>query len=290
MMYAIARFNASQGIATMKPAFSTLCCPNWSLNEIKNNAKAFDFEGVELYAPDSTALHLPGFLHPDVTEDELKMIGAMFRVNGAPIFSLRSNWSLAADVGGGGGVTHRKVLERVLNQAEVIGAKYVHVRAGGLPRGRRHSSIVEPLADALRPIAVQASSRGVKVALETWGDWSFGEYLARLVRLVGEPNGLGILYNIHECFEHSIEAWPETYRKVKPYLCYCLIKYKTTEILGPTQEHSSEQNALPVWDVLSHFKEDKVLWSSDRSSSCTCGFGPYDQWFRLFFNYIGFPQ
>src|SRR6185436_8883971 len=67
----------------MKLSFSTLGCPDWSLEQIATHAKEFGYDGIELRT------HSDGnHFSPDATSEEAIRVSQLFRDHGVPVISL----------------------------------------------------------------------------------------------------------------------------------------------------------------------------------------------------------
>ncbi len=67
----------------MKLSFTTLGCPEWTLEQIATNGKAYGYDGIELRT------HKDGnHFSPDASLDEAKRVGQLFRDHGVPVASI----------------------------------------------------------------------------------------------------------------------------------------------------------------------------------------------------------
>ncbi|HYF49644.1 MAG TPA: sugar phosphate isomerase/epimerase family protein [Planctomycetota bacterium] len=202
----------------MKLSFTTLGCPDWSLEQIAKNAQAFGYEGVELRT------HSDGnHFSPDASAGEAKKVAEMFRAHGAPVFSVMGYTRFAfldqAEV-----AKNQELMRKLIGVAEAMGAKYIRTFAGNLPKGADIEAMTETVASAIRPLAREAASRGVKLAMETHDDWCGSARLKKLSGMIGEPNGFGLVYDIFNCIHAGIEKWEDTYAALKPQILYCHLK------------------------------------------------------------------
>ncbi len=208
----------------MKLSFTTLGCPDWSLEQIASNARAFGFDGVELRTHDDK-----NHFSPDASPDEARKTAQMFRDQGVPIFSVmgytRFAFAEQAEV-----AKNQALMRKLIGVAEAMGAKYIRTFAGKLPDGVKLEPMLDQVAKALKPLADEAANRGVKIGIETHDDWCAGDVNIKLVNAVNNKKGFGVIYDVMNAI-HSGEAWTNTYEKVKPHVVYCHAKdgYKNAE-------------------------------------------------------------
>jgi len=235
----------------MKLSFTTLGCPDWSLEQIAQNAQAFGYEGVELRT------HTDGnHLSPDVSSADAKKTADMFRAHGAPVFSVMGYTRFAfldkAEV-----ENNQKLMRKLLGVAENMGAKYIRTFAGNLPKGADIESMTETVSAALKPLAREAASRGIKIAMETHDDWCGSARLNKLAGMIGEPNGFGFVYDIFNCIHAKLEPWETTYTALKPSILYCHMKDGWFSVDGKHHYCPIGAGDLPLHAIARKLKDDR---------------------------------
>lgn len=234
----------------MKLSFTTLGCPDWSLEQIAANAKAYGYAGIELRT------HADGnHLSQDASPEEARRVGRMFRGHGVGVMSVmgyaRFGFAEAAEV-----EKNQALAYKLVALAQALEAPFVRVFAGTLPKGASHDETARTIGAALKPVAQDAARRKVKIGIETHDDWCGGELVLKLVKAVGVPKGFGIVYDVFNSFTTGIEPWNVTYRKVKPHICYCHIKdgYKDAE--GKWRYVMVGAGLLPLEKIVGQLKKD----------------------------------
>jgi sugar phosphate isomerase/epimerase len=202
----------------MKLSFTTLGCPDWSLEQIAKNARDFGYEGVELRT------HTDGnHFSPDASKDEAKRAGQLFRDHGAPVFSVmgytRCAFTDAAEV-----ARNQELMRKLIGIAEAMGAKYIRTFAGQVPKDTNIDAMTETVAKALKPLCKEAGSRGVKISIESHDDWCGSARLLKLIGLIDEPNGFGVTWDIFNGLHANIEPWEKAYAALKQHILYCHVK------------------------------------------------------------------
>lgn len=185
-------------IPMLKLAFSTVCCPDWTLRQVAHAAIDSSFEGVELRTFGGGSSHLacdPALTAPakilDLFDDDgvdLAGLAASSRFD-APISPPILGWVI--------GDFEKQVREatRHVDLTEALGADYVRVFAFEPAPGERPSKAIKRIVERLKLLCDHARHRGVKIALENGGGYPRAEQIAEIIDGVGNPL-LGASYSI----------------------------------------------------------------------------------------------
>jgi sugar phosphate isomerase/epimerase len=231
----------------MKLGFSTLGCPEWTLEQIARNAAACGFDGVELRVAED-GLHL----RPDASADELRRVREVFSRAGASIFAL-SAYTSYASADGRQVRANQDLTRRLMALGAALGAGAVRCY-GGKPEGEERSAVAARIAAALRPLAKEAADGGIVLALETHTVWSRGADLMQIVGAVDSP-GLGVVFDLNNTFADTGE-WRETYRLIRPRIAYCHVKDDYVGIDGKRHHVMLGAGDLPLGEMLGQLKRD----------------------------------
>lgn len=184
--------------AMFKLAFSTVCCPEWTLRRVAQAAIESSFEGVELRTFGGGSSHLPSdpaLTAPAKTLDffdddgvDIAGLAASSRFD-APISPPVLGWVI--------GDFEKEVREakRHVDLAEALGAEYVRVFAFEPAPGERASKAVKRIVERLKLLCDHARNRGVRIALENGGGYPRAEQIAEIIDGVGNPL-LGACYSV----------------------------------------------------------------------------------------------
>lgn len=193
----------------MKIAFSTVACPELSLERVARTAADFGYRGVELrLSPTGVGAGAAGGRgeHDGVASDPMKTDGRavhdLFEDAGVDIVSLatgvrfdRSVWPpvvgrlfQSEEIG----VPETKA---AVVRASECGAEFVRVFGHQLPGGEPRAWGLRRVAERLALAAQTARNTPVRVLIENSGSFDRAEALAELHDLVGSPF-LGMAYNI----------------------------------------------------------------------------------------------
>lgn len=183
----------------LKIAFSTVACPDWTIEEVIERAEQYDFDGVELRTFGDGGAQFA--CEPALTgEAKLRrIVGA----TGLEICSLGSGlrfdepvWP-PAPVGYVLGDYERPVKEAkpVVSLASAIGCPLVRVfGCEGRPTESR-KSLLKRVSDRLKLVCDHARNTGVSVVLENSGDFGRAEQVMEVIEKVNSPL-LGCCYSL----------------------------------------------------------------------------------------------
>ena len=153
---------------TMKLAFSTLGCPDWSLEQVTAAAREHGYEGVELRLVDGQ------IVPPDMAPTERKRVRDAFKGASVPIVCLDTSSRFTAR----DPEDRRKqedATRRYLELANEFEAPMIRIFGGNLSEGVTEAQGVEYLAESLNRLAPDAERAGVTIALETHDAFSAGK-------------------------------------------------------------------------------------------------------------------
>lgn len=174
----------------IKPAFSTVACPDWTLDEVAANAARYGFAGVELrtFGERSTQLACD----PALTADEKAL--AMFRAVGVEVVSLGTSVSFHHPItppliGQVIGDTERSVREakRAVDRAVALECPYVRVFGFAVPEREKRRRALDRIGGRLAMVADHAEKTGVKIVVQNGGSFRTAADLVELIRAVGSP-------------------------------------------------------------------------------------------------------
>lgn len=233
----------------MKVSFTTLGCPDWTIDDIITNGAAYGFDGVELRTQ-TDGKHFS----PEASLDEARETGQKFRDGGIPVASIMgySRFAHTDDALVAENVT---LLDRLVDVAEAFQAPYVRTFAGGIPEDADREAMIEKIGKAIQPVAEKAADKGVVIGVETHDDWCAGDNLMAVVQIV-DSKGFGVVYDIYNSFHSGLEPWDVTYAMVKDHICYCHVKDGYVGPDGKSTYVMVSAGDLPVGDILARLKAD----------------------------------
>jgi sugar phosphate isomerase/epimerase len=214
-------------VKSLKLSFSTLGCPNWELERIAQAARAYGYAGVELRAVggELDLLERPEF-QPGTVETTRRWLGeqslSICCVDTSCKFdSLDANErSEQVDVA----VRHTAL-------AAALGAPLIRIFPDKIQEGATRNETRDNIALCLRDVAKHGHT-GVRVGLETHGDFARGHIAAEIIRLADHPN-VAIIWDVANSLAAG-DSIEEAAHEVGPYLAHVHLRDART-IAG--QEH-----------------------------------------------------
>ncbi len=170
-----------------KLAFSTLGCPDWSLDEVIAGARRYGYDGVELRLLDGE------IIGPDLPQSERERVRAAFADAALPICCLDSSIRVATGVDPDGVATD---IRAFLALASELGAPLVRVFGGDWPTGWTEEQAVAATADLLNGVAPEAERLGVAIVLETHDTLASARIVAAILARV-PSRAVGALWDTH---------------------------------------------------------------------------------------------
>src|SRR2546425_3207274 len=167
----------------MKLAFSTLGCPHWELERIAQAARVYGYAAVELRAIGGD---LELLKRPEFQTGTVEPTRRWLADQNLPVCCIDTSCtfdSRDAD-------ERRKQVELALRHAELaaaLGAPLIRIFPDKIQKGATRNETRDNIATCLREVAQRCPS-GVRVALETHGDFARGYIAAEIVRLARHPN------------------------------------------------------------------------------------------------------
>jgi sugar phosphate isomerase/epimerase len=195
----------------LKLAFSTLGCPEWSLEQVAEAARKLGYQAIELRALGGQINLLE---RPEFQPRRIEQTRAFLREQNLPVCCVDTSCSFdAVDEG-----TRQENIEVALRHcelAEALGAPFIRVFPNEIPPGATREETRDRIAASLREVARRAPPE-VRVCLETHGDFAVGSEAAEIIRLADHPN-LAIIWDVANSFAAG-DAIEETACAVAPYL------------------------------------------------------------------------
>lgn len=182
----------------IKPAFSTVACPEWTLEEVAASAGRYGYEGVELRTFGERGARLA--CDPALTSED-KVLG-MFRAVGVEVLSLGTSVSFEEVVnppviGLAISDTERTVREakRAVDMAVALECPYIRVFGFEAPGREKLKTTVERITKRLRMVVDHAEKTGVRIVIENGGSFSRAAEVAELAAGLGSPL-VGVSYSM----------------------------------------------------------------------------------------------
>jgi sugar phosphate isomerase/epimerase len=170
----------------MKLAFTTLACPNWTLEQAVEAARRYGYEGIELRLLDGEVIQ------PTIDTEQRERVRRVFADAAMPIVCVDTSVRIAQP-----NPEQREAQVRdglaMLELAAAWGAPCIRV-FGGPPQGTSDADAAAGAIETLRPLAERGRELGVAVLLETHDAFASGASVAEVLAGVPGP-GAGALWD-----------------------------------------------------------------------------------------------
>jgi sugar phosphate isomerase/epimerase len=233
----------------MKLAFSTLGCPDWSVEQIAEFAGAQGFDGVELRTNDDG-----NHFSPDASVEEAAKVRELFESQGTRVCSLMAYTRFGSTDAAELAVNREKLL-KILDLAKAIGAGFVRTFAGEFGETKTKEQAISEAAEYLAPCAARAREIGVELGVETHDDWCDAANIKALQAAVG-GGGLGCVWDFANAVGRTSKSIPEQYAELKGSIVYCHVKDTVKGDDGKSRYVPVGSGDMPIKEVVETLKAD----------------------------------
>ncbi len=210
----------------MKLSFTTLSCPDWSFEQVLDIAESEGYEGIELRGIqdelDNTRL---AALQPDrlaATMADMSRRGLSFCCMDTSVnFHEPDRWD-----------DFLKEAEGNIRLAHDTGTPYIRVFGDRFLKGETEAAAYSRVARGLCQLGDIAGPLGVKVLLETHGEFASGKH-ARGIMQQANHEAVGVLWDVHHPYKYAGEAIAYTLDEIRPWLFHVHLK----DSVGPWIKH-----------------------------------------------------
>jgi sugar phosphate isomerase/epimerase len=215
----------------VKLAFSTLGCPNWDLNQIADAVRRFGYDGIELRAVEGD---LDLLNRPEFKKTELATTRRRFEDQDISVCCVDTSCNFHSP-----DANERSeqvdVAIRHSELAAALGASLIRVFPDKVQPGCDRSATRDNIAACLRRIADQ-SPEGVRVGLETHGDFANANSAKEIVSLAAHPD-VAIIWDVANSMSAG-DPIEDAAKIVSPYLAHVHLR--------DAQPNEESEHWLPV--------------------------------------------
>lgn len=176
----------------MKFAYSTLACPQWTVEEAVAAAIRYGYDAIEWRLADGE------IIGPETPEPVLHRLRDVPIASGIAIACLDTSCRVV-QASSQERTETIEVAQRMIDLAAYLNAPFMRVFGGPLPDGMTHAAMNEPTAEVLHSIGTYAAERNVIVTLETHDSWSDSANILALIKTVALPS-VKVLWDIHHTY------------------------------------------------------------------------------------------
>lgn len=198
----------------MKLAFSTLGCPNWTLERAVVAARDLGYDGIELRLIDDQTLS------PSLLRASLDRVRRAFADSGVELCALGSSAKLSGNAPER--APHESELRELIPLAKSLGVPLIRVFGGQRPAGVDEAQGVANVAAGLNAVAPLAEDSGVTLVLETHDDFCRSALVEQVLDQVPSP-AVGALWDTHHPYRVG-ETIAEVWTRLSPRLRHVHVK------------------------------------------------------------------
>lgn len=215
---AASAFNTTQ----QKPllSFSTLGCPDWSLDKIVNFAKDNGYDGIEIRTI-QRQLDLP----------KITAFSSPQNIAGTNTF-LKDKGVKIVDLGASSAMHYREPIQRKKNLdeakrfidlAQQVNCRYIRVFPNDFPKDQQRSETIDLIVKGLLELGDYAKGSNVIVLMESHGQVVKSDDLQTIMKAAEHPH-VGLVWDIVNMWFVTKEDPAIVYDKLKPYIHHAHIK------------------------------------------------------------------
>lgn len=200
----------------MKLCFSTLGCPDWSWTRVVEAAPRMGYDGLEIRGIEGE-MNLPKakpFLPDNLgnTMADLAKRGLSIACLGASSYFHGANAE-----------ENLKEAKAYVDLAARLRVRYVRVFGDKIPDPAKRKQTLRQVAASLRELGEYAAPQGVRVLVETHGDFSRSRDLLEVLEDVDNPY-VGVLWDVHHPYRFHGETLADTFAQLGKFIFHVHLK------------------------------------------------------------------
>ena len=232
-------------------AFSTLGCPDWPFQKIVDFAAANNYKGIEVRGI-LRQLDLPKCNEFSTAENRAATVKLM-EEKGLRFVDLGSSATLHFK----DAATRQKNLDdgrRFIDLAQQINCPYIRVYGNNFPKEQDRNETMDLVITGLTELGNHAKASGVKVLMETHGDFVKIADLEKIMQATAHPN-VGLIWDISNMWTVTKEPPADAYKVLKKYIHHTHIK-DAAMVDGKLQYKFLGQGEVPIFEAMDILVED----------------------------------
>ncbi|NLJ24428.1 MAG: TIM barrel protein [Firmicutes bacterium] len=227
----------------MKICFSTLGCPEWTWDRIVDEARQLGYDGIEIRGIEGE-MHLPKarpFRQGNRSTTMAQLEDAQLEISclgTSASFHDADKWQTNLDM----------AMEHIDLAAE-LQVPFVRVFGDKIPEPANKDEVISQIVIALQHLGQYARGSGVRVVIETHGDFSRSSDLKLILDEVSMPE-IGVLWDMHHPYRFYNEIPKETMNIIGNRVYHTHIK--DSQMKDGTMHYCLVgEGDLPIQDCLS---------------------------------------
>jgi sugar phosphate isomerase/epimerase len=219
VLFLSSSFTTDPIAGSKKLCFSTLGCPDWSLDEIISFAVKHKYEGIEIR---TIQRELDLTKVPAFSPANAKATVRRFKDANLKIIDLGSSAAMHHR----DATTRKKNLDDAKNYidlAATLDIPYVRVFPNNLPKDSSRQSVLELITTGLDELAGHAKNTNVKILMESHGDLVSKNDLVYVMEHVNNKK-VGLIWDILNAWSVTKEPPADVYASISKYVHHVHIK------------------------------------------------------------------
>jgi sugar phosphate isomerase/epimerase len=240
-------FNGFFAAKMPKTSFSTLGCPDWTLDQIVSFAvqhqfSALEIRGIQRQIDLSKSPHFNSESAIKETKKKVNGAGLKFAVLGS-----------SAALHHPEGPEKEKSMDeakRFIGIAQGLGCPYVRVFPNELPKeGPEREKTMDIVSKTFSQVADMAKGTGVKILMETHGELVHAADIERVMNNVENQEGTGLVWDISNMWSVTKEGPTEVYSRLKKWIRHTHLK--DLKIVGDKDEYTMfGEGEVPIFEAI----------------------------------------
>ncbi|MZQ86230.1 TIM barrel protein [Paenibacillus sp. 5J-6] len=233
----------------MKLSFTTLGCPEWSLDKIISSATEYGFDAIDFrgLTGEMNIYKLPEF-SVQVEETLHKITDAGLHVS---CFSSSVHLFFEEN--------YDKNLQEITEFAKlcsIFGTRYIRVFGGKIGDADRETAI-QKVVKHVSEMANIAKTYGVKLLIETHDDWISCANMKKVLELVN-TDAIGVLWDVHHPYRMVGEQPEDSWKALGQWIEYTHVKDSRIEENGAEgfQYCLTGEGDIPLKDIYTLLKRE----------------------------------
>ncbi|MGV3657702.1 MAG: sugar phosphate isomerase/epimerase family protein, partial [Chitinophagaceae bacterium] len=226
-------------------SFSTLGCPDWTLQQIVDFAVQHGYKGIEVRGlqRQMDLTKCPEF----ATEDARRKTMQLMKEKGLQFVGLGSSANMHLP---DGEEREKNMAEakRFIDLAQQIGCPYVRVFPNNFPKEADKKTTVERIAKGLLELGDYAKGKNVTVLMETHGDVIWVDDIETIMQKATHPN-VGLVWDVTNMWAFTKEPPNEAYQKLKKYIHHIHVKDAKVDN-GKLQYTLLGEGDVPIFEAI----------------------------------------
>ena len=200
-------------------AFSTLGCPDWSLNTIADFAHEHGYKGIEVRG----LMRQMDLTQCDVfSQQHIASSKRMLHDRGLKFVNLGASTNMHQREGS----ERRKQIDvgkRYIDLAQALECPYIRVFPNNFPKDQKKEETLDLIVKGLLELATHAKDSSVTVLMETHGDVLYTDDVLYIMK-AADHKKTGLVWDFTNMWVKTKESPAVMYKKLKPYIHHTHIK------------------------------------------------------------------